>query len=76
MSREPATHFHAIDPSEMILSLMADGRERTVGDVTNRLKLETPVAQAFLTRLTKAKALSVHYFGDRGKTISIYKAAQ
>jgi predicted ArsR family transcriptional regulator len=65
------------DPAERILTLMADGRERTIDDIAVKLKLHSDVVRSLLTQLSrhgKGKRIKATQWTDRGQAISIWRA--
>lgn len=56
---------------EQIIDLMLDGRERTINDVVNRLKLGKKVVAEHLFKMTHANELVSEWVGQ----VTIYRIA-
>ena len=64
------------DPAALILSLMADGRERTATDISLRIRIPVAAIQPTLTTMAKLGYLQSEKTRQQKGQISIYRKPQ
>lgn len=57
------------DPAALILSLMADGRERTATDISNRIRVPVASIQQTLTTMATKGYLASEYLNKGGTAV-------
>ena len=63
------------DPIDRIQRLMADGRERTIGDVARDLSMAPDAAKSLLILLTRRKALASCQIYVSKTAMTLWRAA-